>query len=107
MATYTSTSNSKHATLVANTADTVTLDKAYAYVQVVNNSSSGYLYVVLATGSADTLPSLTVNGDGTFKIGPGAAWRQPDDNPQAYTVPTKVQLISDSAVDYSVYGLSS
>lgn len=91
MANYTA-ARAKHATLAANVADQVTLGYNCPRVVVQNRSTSGYLTVV----EGGTAPTLL--GDDCYVIGPG----QSGTIETPGVTPTKVGLISDAAVAYSV-----
>jgi hypothetical protein len=93
MATF-SVSRSKHATLGAATVDTVTLTKAYPFVEVVNRDATAANVIYFTTdGSAPT-----VAGDNTIVVIPG----------QRVTVAPEtlvVKVIGAAASPYSVHGV--
>lgn len=94
MANYT-VNTAKHATLVANTADLVTLTGSAGWVTVVNRSGGTPAPVYFTVGDDPT--AATVEGNNTFVA--------PDK--QSFSVKfdgtaTKVSIISAEAVAYSV-----
>jgi hypothetical protein len=89
MATYT-VATSKHATLTANTVDTVTLGIG-TYVEVLNRSTSDIYFTL-----DNTTP--TIGGDDTLIVTAGTALRLPENSGQGMTV----KLISASPSAYSV-----
>lgn len=94
MAAYT-VNTAKHATLVANTADTITLTGSAGWVTVVNRSGGTPAPIYFTVGDNPT--AATVEGNNTFVA--------PDK--QSFSVKfdgtaTKVSVISAEAVAYSV-----
>lgn len=94
MASY-SVNTAKHATLAANTADTVTLTGSAGWVTVINRSGTNPAPIYFTVGDNPT--TATVAGNNTFVA--------PDK--QSFSVKfdgtaTKVSVISAEAVDYSV-----
>lgn len=107
MASYTSTAFSKHVTagLTANTPDTVTLDRPYVAVEIVNDDQTNGLYVWVARGTADTIPTFTPGMDGSWYVSPGGV-RIIADDPVVYGLVSKVALVSAGSISgYHVTGL--
>ena len=102
MANY-SIARSKHATLVAATADAVTLTKNYTQVEILNRSTSGDIYATV-DGTAPVSAA-----DNTFFIGPGQALLLALPNAGAGTdsdaASDVVKLISAGTPSYSVTGV--
>lgn len=88
MTSYTGVVRSKHATLVANTADLVTFAAGNTTVLVQNRSTSGYLFA----RPGATAP--TVAGDDCYAIGPGQS--------AMFETNGSVGVICATANDYSV-----
>ena len=112
MTNYTATGRSAHHTLAANTEDTVTLDRAYPYVEIENRDSSADIYVTVASGIGNaTDVAVTVAADGTLHIPPLGFRRVRDDNAVSLANSagtdtfTKVRLKSTGTPAYSVTGL--
>ena len=96
MATY--TGRIIHATLTANTVDTITLDGDYAAVEILSRNGAAEIYATVDTSvvptvggtNCDVLPatigSLTIDASG-------------------YGSPSVVQLISSGTPTYTVKGL--
>jgi hypothetical protein len=110
MATLTATGNSKHATLVANTVDVLTMDKAYPLLEVINDDATNGIYVTVDSGPTGSQTTLTptVGGDGCWYVGPGGARVLTDDNwaGPAATPTSVIRLISAGAAAYHVTGLT-
>ena len=91
MASYTGVEVSRHKTLTAATADTVTFTSSPSFVEVKNRGSGTIYFTTDGTAA-------TVEGDDTFVVKGG----------EALTVPggseVEVSLISSTADDYSVTG---
>lgn len=84
----------QHATLDADTVDTVTLGSNWAHAEVANWGATARIYFT-TNGDAPT-----VGGDDTYVVGPGQAVTI--DTPSAS--PTVIKLICSAANDYSVTG---
>jgi hypothetical protein len=84
---------SKHATLVANTADTVTLTSRPKSIELRNFSSIAVIYYRVD----GTVP--TVSGDDTYRLGPNGTLEV--DLPRDVE-PPQVGLISSATPAYSV-----
>jgi len=95
MTTY-NKNKSTHQTATANTVDVVNLAADYNQVEVLNAATTNVDLFARADGVAPT-----VRGDDCVRIPAGsvATLGAPDSNA------TQVQLISASAVDYSVTGI--
>lgn len=94
MATY-SASSAVHKTLTADTADLVTLTGSAGWVTVFNRSGGSPAPIYFTLGDNPT--TATIEGNNTFVV----------PNNQSFSVKfdgtaTKVSLISDEAVSYSV-----
>jgi hypothetical protein len=94
MATHTAVRRSKHATLVANTLDTVPFTSKPKSIEVRNLSSTDVIFF-RTDGTAPT-----VNGDDTDRLGPGE--RLEVDGPNGE--PPQVQLISSGTPGYYLAG---
>lgn len=94
MATY-SVSTAKHATLVAETADTVTLTGNASFVTVFAVAGETAAPIYFTVGDNPT--TATVEGNNTFVAYPGDNWTVKFDGTN-----TKVSLISEGATEYSV-----
>jgi hypothetical protein len=89
----------KHATLSANTVDTVTLGSNWTSVEIVNWGTTGLIYV--SYDGSTTPADPTVAGDNFDVVGPnGGAITFPTPEP----LPTVVKLKCASANAYSVKG---
>jgi hypothetical protein len=88
----------KHATLVAATMDTVTLDGDYKQVEVVARDAVSEIYFTVDG------PNPTVLGDNTHVL-PQAIGRVTVPASAAPGTPTIVKLISAGVPKYSVRGL--
>lgn len=97
MATYTG-KRIVHATLTANTVDTITLDGDYASVEIVNRDGAAEIYATI-----DTTTAPTVGGAGCDVL-PAAIGALTVDAP-GYGPATVVQLISAGTPAYTVKGL--
>jgi hypothetical protein len=95
MASYT-VRRSKHATLVANTADKVTFTSKPKSIEVRNLSDTAVIFF-RCDGTAPT-----VNGDDTDRLGPGERLEVDGANID----PPEVQLISSGTPGYSIRAVS-
>ena len=100
MTDYTATSG-KHATLAANTMDSVTLSLNTDIVEIINRDLANPIYVTVGTTPLSSVPNATVAGDNTMAI-PGGQVRTVRVNATAPTVDAVVKLIGGSASAYSV-----
>lgn len=94
MASY-SVAKSKHATLVASTADTVAFTTDWPAVEVVNKDASAAIYFTVS-GVAPT-----VAGDDTLYVGPGQSVIE-----RSNVLTDPVKLISSGTPAYAVTGVS-
>lgn len=100
MANYT-VSTTKHETLTATEVDVVTITGLASYITVFNHSvyeGSDYLYFTVG----DNPLTPTVGGNNTFIVPPFQSFTVKFDGSN-----TKVALISDSALFYSVIALET
>lgn len=96
MATY--SGRIVHATLAANTVDTITLDGDYASVEILSRDGAAEVYATV-----DTTQTPTVGGNGCDVL--PAVIGSVTIDASGYGTPTTVQLIAASPVAYSVKGL--
>lgn len=96
MATY--SGRIVHATLTANTVDTITLDGDYIAVEILNRNGAAEIYATVDTSAAPT-----VGGTGCDVL-PAAIGSLTIDA-SGYGTPTTVQLISSGTPAYTVKGL--
>jgi hypothetical protein len=96
MANYSAVRRSKHATLVANTVDTVPFSTKPKSIEVRNRDASAFIFF-RTDGTAPT-----VNGDDTDLLGPGERLEVDATNIE----PPQVQLISSGTPAYSVRAIS-
>lgn len=87
-----------HATLTANTVDTITLDNDYIAVEILNRNGAAEIYATI-----DTNVTPTVGGTNCDVL-PAAIGNLIIDA-SAYGTPTIVQLISNGTPAYTVKGL--
>lgn len=97
MASYTKTL-STHQTAASGVADTVTLDKDYDAVEVVNRDGAGAIYFTV-DGSAPTIA-----GDGTYVI-PAVIGARKVASVELAAAATVVKLIASAVTAYSVIGV--
>lgn len=97
MATYTGI-RIKHATLAANTVDTITLDTDYTSVEILSRDGAAEIYATV-----DTTITPTVGGTNCDVL--PAAIGSITIDASGYGTPTTVSLIASAAVAYSVKGL--
>lgn len=96
MATY--TGRIIHATLTANTVDTITLDSDYISVEILNRDGTAEIYATV-----DTTTPPTVGGT-NCEVLPAAIGSLTLDA-SGYGSPTTVKLISSGTPAYTVKGL--
>lgn len=89
--------SAQHATLDADTVDTVTLSSNFRHVEVANWGTSGRIYFT-TNGAAPT-----VGGDDTYVVGPGQALEVATGTSSTATT-FAVKLICSSANEYTVTG---
>lgn len=94
MASYTA-STAVHATTAENVADSITLTGSASYVTVFSHTRDKKAHVYFTVGDNPT--TATVEGDNTFIATPGLPWTVKFDGTN-----TKVSLISEDVVEYSV-----
>ncbi len=105
MATYTGV-RSKSATLTAGVVDVITLDKPYRIVRITSRGTDGIWYTIALGRNNEDNVTPTVGGDGVYYLGPGASVDVQDDQYNSAGQPASiVQLISQSAVAYTVTGI--
>ena len=97
MATYTG-NRITHATLTANTADTITLDVDYTRVEIVNRTGTAEIYATIDSATAPTVAGNNCD------VLPAAIGTLIVDS-SAYGTPTVVKLISSGTPAYTVKGL--
>lgn len=97
MTAYTKTL-STHQTAASGVADSVTLDRDYAAVEVVNRDGAGAIYFTV-DGSTPTIA-----GDGTYVI-PAVIGARKVASVELAETATVVKLIASATTAYSVIGL--
>lgn len=94
---------STHQTAASGVADTVTLEKDYAAVEVVNRDGAGALYVTV--GNADSAPTTpTIGADSTYVL-PAAICSRVIPSVELSGAATVVKIIASADTKYSVIGL--
>jgi hypothetical protein len=92
-----SAAKSKTVTLVANTAQTVTITGTYRRVRIVNFDASSRVSAVCQGGAA-----ATVDGDNTTPVPPASSVTVYDD-----TTPNAIAVTADAPTAYNVSLISS
>ena len=99
MASYSGVSD-KHAQLAASTVDTVTLDRDYPEVEVVNRDGAAEIYFTVdgsnPTVAGDNTEYLPATSGASVRVSAGAF---------VTGTPTVVKLISSGTPKYSVQGV--
>jgi hypothetical protein len=85
--------------------DDITLNEPYKYVDVMSWGGADLTFQ-LAAGDEDTLPELVALGEGTYVIPSGGGLMRVQDDGASRTgnLKSRVQVLSESPVKYSIYG---